>query len=252
MIANVDDTIKWLRLINAEFWEVKVKDGENSNVFVCNKELCFEDNVRRFRDVMSLSSGGRYRVIAKQNSSANKGNFYEEFSNLPTNAPAVGNIQSVASGIPEERVAVLIQEALEKERAARETENLKNIIKELQIENKNLNGPVNRIAQRLEPFIVPALNGIAQKFFKGSQIAIAGTENTNQVINENHIEEMDEEKLKEIQDRIQIAVEQWSEADSEFVEVIEFLAKFAASGEPIQTGFVSLTYTQVKDMILKK
>jgi hypothetical protein len=51
-------------------------------------------------------------------------------------------------------------------------------------------------------------------------------------------------------DRIQAAVEKWNDADPDFVQVLEFIAEFAASGATISPfPMVTLDYNAIKSML---
>lgn len=255
MIEGVDKTVEFLRLNNLENWKVKVKEGDNSYVFQSSENQTLEDNIKRFKDVMNITIGGKFILIGYPKAGANKGNYFAEFSNLPTNPPVIGNIQNspaTMSGVPEDRVAQLIHEALEKERVAREIDQLKNENKDLKADLARATAPINKMIGRMEPYIGQVLGAVTQKIFSNNPLAIAGDQETI-VINEvKNINDMSENQDKSVEERIQDACQKWSDADEDFLEVMEFLANFAKSGESIQAGFVPLNYVQVKNMILNK
>ena len=256
MITGVDNVIRFLRDNNLDHWKVKIKDTDNGYIFQSIENQAFEDNVKRFRSIMEVSQAGNFSIIGYPVFGINKGNYFENFSNL-TNIPAIGNIQNnpinnvLSEDEFERKASKLIQKALEDDRIARRIEQLENRNKELEDEIKTVNAPMNRIAQRIEPFIGQGMSFFAQKMFPTKTLAISGTGEQIKGDEQNSEHNMNEETIKTVEERIQEACQKWGNADVEFLEVIEFLAEFASSGQPLQTG-MPFTYEQVKGMIFPK
>jgi hypothetical protein len=228
MLANVEDVIRWLELQELEFWTVSLtKDEGNTKVFDWKEEETLESRKQRFRDTMRLSQGGRYYIKAKRNKTDGRGIFLEEFSNMPNNQPAqqatIGSI-----GIAPDEVERRISEALEKAERQREMKELKEQNQELLKAIKESDSVSNRFMQKLEPFIGMIVPALVNKLIPGQQlpaVSIASVES-------NYSEETnDMEENNQNEQRIETALIKWSNADPDFVELLEAIAEMAASGD---------------------
>ena len=252
MIQNVDDVIKWLDLNQNEWFTVSTTHDDNKKVFDSVEDETYEMRKRRFRETMQLCTGGRFVIKAKSNKTAGRGLFTEEFANNSNGylAPAVAGVQPGVSGITPEEVERRITDALERDRKAREVEDLKAELKEAKAELKENDSALNRIISRAEPLIGMLLT----KMIPGTaQMGIAGTDRTipvDGIGSEQH--EVTDEEIDEMSTRIELAITKWGGADPQFIEVLEFIADFAADGKKIDAGFIQLDYETVKGMMLKK
>jgi len=239
MIANVENVIKWLEANNLDYWKVQLKDAENSNVFESD-ETDFASNVKRFREVMELSTGSRFFIRAKSKKGVNRGNFYEEFRNLETSSPAVsGTQQPIQTGLTETQVQEKINEALRNERNAIKMERLEAENNELKKDIKDLQTPMNRMLTKVEPYIGTIIASVAGKIFpQSAPIAMAGIE---RIDDEQSSGVEDAENMENDAERLQAALTKWRNADPDFISLIEAVAELAASGDA--------TYTMAKNML---
>lgn len=251
MIQNVEDVIKWLDLNQNEWFTVSTTNDDNKKVFDSVEDETYETRKRRFRDTMQLCTGGRFVIKAKSNKTAGRGLFTEEFANNTASgsAPAVAGVQPVVSGITPDEVERRITDALDRDRKARELEALRAELKEARAELKENDSTINRILNRAEPLI----GMLMSKMIPGTaQMGIAGTNQPIPVESVEDQREVSEEEIDELSARIELAITKWGTADAGFIEVLEFIADFAADGKKIDTGFIQLDYPTVKGMMLKK
>jgi len=243
--------ITWLELNKLDWFTVSTTKDDNSKVFDSVEGESFEDRKNRFIETMRLSHGGRYVIKAKANKTAGRGVFMEEFANVESgSAPAVAGVQPVVSGITTDEVERRIADALDRDRKARELDDLRAQLKEAKAELKESDSAMNRILNRAEPLI----GMLMSKMIPGTaQMGIAGTHHTipvDGVVEDQH--EVTEEEIDEMSTRIELAIAKWGGADPQFIEVLEFIADFAADGKKIDAGFIQLDYPTVKGMMLKK
>ncbi|MFM2292648.1 MAG: hypothetical protein RIS29_2461 [Bacteroidota bacterium] len=255
MIQNVEKVIEWLRINELEYFTVKTSNDENSRIFDRKDEAPFEDEITRFQRVMSISKGGRYIIVAKASKTTTRGQFKEEFSNADAVTPAVSGLAPTPSvGLSEEKV----NEMLEKKRLEWEKDlelkQLKEQLKDVKEELRAKDSALNNFIEKINPHIGLLLNGLASKIFpqaQPTQLSIGTIDRAIQQQQTTSESEMDENTLSP-ESRLEAALEQWQAADPEsFIELIEFIANFAASGEKIKAGFIDLGYNEVKEMLLK-
>lgn len=239
MTNNIKQVLDWLDLNRLEWFSVSTTKGDNTKVFDSIEDETLAARLKRFEDTMQICTGGRFIIKAKRNQKDGRGGFELEFENRPETS-GIGSAQpATIQGVPEDKVQVLIAEALEKAEQKRKVSELERENKELKKEVEENGGAFMRILKKAEPVIGMLIDrAIPQK-----QIQIAGYEPS-----EHNTDDVDQE----LTSRIETAVMKWSEADEDFIQVLEFIAEFAATGEKIDTGFIKLDYATVKGMLLKK
>ena len=115
MIPNVNKLIEYIRLNKVEMFTVTLaKDNGKTYVFKSEDDEGIENAITRFRNVMELSQGGRYYFEGKNNKFAARGNFAEEFANLPQNSPTqvqnMPGLQAIGA-VPADEVEQRIKKA---------------------------------------------------------------------------------------------------------------------------------------------
>jgi len=250
MIQNVEDVIKWLDFNQNEWFTVSTTNDDNKKVFDSIEDETYEARKRRFREVMQLCTGGRFVIKAKSNKTAGRGMFTEEFANNTASgsAPAVAGVQPVVSGITADEVKRQIEDAIDRDRQARELADLKAQLKEAKAELKESDSAVSRILLRAEPIIGMIMN----KMIPGTaQMGIAGTDRTipvDGIVEQQH--EVTDEEIDEMSTRIELAIAKWGGADPQFLEVLEFIADFASNGSTISPfPGINLDYKSIKGML---
>ena len=252
MIQNVENVVKWLEVNNLEYWKVTLKDADNSNVFESD-EAPFATNIKRFRDVMELCTGSRFYVKASEKKGINRGNFYEEFRNMPETPglPQVNGLPQV-QGVPVDEVERRIAEAISGLKKEQRMEALEAENKELKQDIKDMQTPINRMITKVEPYIGTILSSVISKFIpQAPQIQLAGIERSDESETENVSESdsvetqhlMSPEKNNEIETRLMTALEKWSAADPDFLSLIEAVAEMAHTKDPM--------YNMAKNMLKK-
>jgi len=240
MIKKVEDVEKWLRLNESKYFSVRIKNGDNYQVFESDEQRTFEDNISLFKSVMELSKGGGYTIIAKDTKNSKRGNFFEEFNNFDSEQ----NIQTSSSitGITEEEVDRRAKKMFEDLMLKKELEELREENKYLEKEANRKNSVTEQFLERLTPYVGTIVPLILNKFGSPGTIAIQGIEDEKNSIQETYTEEitLDENKT----DRLEKALQKWGKADPEFVEYIEAFAEFASSGKKV----MGMDYKQIKMM----
>jgi len=242
MISNVDNVVKWLEINNLEYWQVQLKDADNSNVFESD-DSGFAANAKRFRDIMELSTGSRFFIKASEKKGINRGKFYEEFKNISESAPSVQGITPAqVTGVPQEQVQKLIDEGIAGFKNTLRMEALEAENKELKQDIKDLQTPINRMLTKVEPYIGTIISSVASKMFpQSAPIALAGIERIDQ--DENTESVQNPENIANDQQRLEIALEKWNNADPDFISLIEAVAELAATKDPM--------YAMAKNMLKK-
>jgi hypothetical protein len=255
MIQNVENVVKWLEVNNLEYWKVTLKDADNSNVFESD-EAAFAANIKRFRDVMELCTGSRFYVKASEKKGINRGNFYEEFRNMPETPglPQVNGLPQV-QGVPVDEVERRISAAIEGLKKEQRMEALEAENKELKQDIKDMQTPINRMITKVEPYIGTILSSVISKFIpQAPQIQLAGIERTDEpeteLADDENVpsKEHDQGQTKdfhsnEIEIRLMAALEKWSTADPDFLSLIEAVAEMAHTKDPM--------YDMAKNMLKK-
>ncbi len=255
---GIEDVIRWIDLNGIEFWKVSKSRGDkNDKVFEADKDETMSEKKARFRDVMRLYPGNYFVVSGKKSLTQTTGQFEYEFMNGGASAPAsVGSVANVDTSnyIPKSEISGLVNAEIEKFKTEMRLLQLEAENKELKKELDENGGAIGRMIKRGEP----VLNMLIDRFIPARpQVQLAGIEYTpsHQVDGPGITSqtEQTEQASDEENQRIQTALEKWSEADGEFIEVLEFIANFAATGEKIKAGFgIELDYTSVKGMLIKK
>jgi len=245
---GIEDVIRWIDLNGIEFWKVSKSRGDkNDKVFETEKDETMADKKARFRDVMRLYPGNYFIVSGRKSLTQTTGQFEYEFMNGNSAPAAVGGMVPQVSGdfVPKSEINGLVNAEIEKFKTEMRLQQLEAENKELKKELDENGGAVGRIIKRAEP----VLGLLIDRFMpQRPSVQLAGIERETPNTEHETIEEASDEE----NERIQAALEKWSEADNDFIEVLEFISNFAATGEKIDAGFIKLDYTTVKGMLLKK
>lgn len=244
MLQNIDDTIKWIRANDLQYFEVRSREQDNSLIFVTNENDSQETSIARFRDIMNLSQGGRYFIYGTpKGEKSKKGNFREEFSSLQANQPyGISGAASVSTAIPEGFISR--NEMEQKIELLKKDMEIRDLKRELSTKKDSM----EVFMDRLEPY-APALLGLLTKQPIPAAIGRLDVlqDEPPQVYPpaQPHIAEPVEECLTDEQEeRLNNALTKWSNADGDFLELIEKIAGMAASGDSM--------YTMAKNMLLNK
>jgi hypothetical protein len=92
---------------------------------------------------------------------------------------------------------------------------------------------INRVIKQAEPFIGTMVGHLVNKFIpQAPQLGIAGIDDIDQVDNETETQTAEPE-MQNQQTRLQNALERWSKADPDFIDIIETVSNMAATGNPM-------------------
>jgi hypothetical protein len=242
MIANVDNVIIWLQKNKLEYWQVLLKDADNSKVFESD-ESGFDSNAKRFRDVMELSAGSRFFIKASEKKGVNRGNFCEEFKNISESSPMKENQTPVITGVPQDEVKRQIDAAIDGFKTTLRIEALEAENKELKQTVREHDNMTTRVLGKIEPYIGTLISSVASKFLpQTTQIAMAGIDRIDDE-NTESTEVITSEIGNNDQERLITALGKWEKADPDFLSLIEAVATMAANNDPM--------YTVAKNMLKK-
>ena len=251
--SNIEDVIKWMEINGIEFWKVSnSRSDKNGIIFYAeDDEENYLDKLKRFRDFMAVALPGEYYVSGRPKKKQTVG--IHEYRLIVTddknaNIPAMNGIAQIPSDyISKSEIAGMVTEAIEKERTKMEMETLRRRNSELEKENKELDNPFNRILGRFEPMIGMIMNNYLPK---PKQIALGTVEpviDQPEDTQENTPDEFTEDMQTEMNQRVQNAILKWYDADSEFIETLEFIADFA-SGEKVLSA-LPMDYKTIKSYL---
>jgi hypothetical protein len=241
--GGVEKVIEWLDNNQLTIWSVSTTNDDNTKVFDSFDDELLDVRKQRFREVMAICSGGRFVIKAKQKKSDGRGIFREEFSNGVLNqTPQVGTLPTAVQGIPKEDVQDMISKALQADRVERR-------LAELEAENKELNKALaeadsvtNRVLGRVEPYIGQLLAVVAGKFMPQAPAVALGT-TTEQIPEFEPTENQPKIDMNELEQRLADALQKWSKADPDYLELLEVIATMAETKDPM--------YNMAKTMLKK-
>jgi hypothetical protein len=255
MGVTIKEILELIDLNDITVWTVTSKEGDNSKVFDSIEDETLESRKDRFRRVMAVYPGGRFIFRGKKNKTDTRGQFLYEFENNNMNNSNQQTQQNVSiNGVPEDKVSQMIQDAINRDREKREVEDLRKKLSEAEKKYREMDTSLNRILMKLGDNIIPIVSGIFGQQVKPATVGYLGleTQPENNGTVQSEVMEIDEDSMNELSSRLEDAIELWGKADPEFIEVIEFISNFAASGDTIDTGFIKLDYKKVKQLLLKK
>ena len=248
MIADVESVIKWLEVNGLEHFSVKVKEGDNALVFESDESLTVSDNFSKFRKVMDLSTGNRFFLKASTKKGVNRGNYCEEFKNITGSPSAIGSSLPMQNiGASPEEVDRKVNEAVEKMLDKLEMKRIKEENVELQKMIRENDTVKTNFYAKLTPFIGQIAASVIGKIIpQAPALGIAGIESNNvsfETIEDEIQPETETQSTNENADRLCFALESWSNADPDFIILIEAVANLASTKDPL--------YAMAKNMLIK-
>lgn len=233
MIANVENTIEWLRLNGLKYFVVQLKDTDNTKVFESDDGKGFEDNISIFRQIMNVSYGSRFLIKAADSKESKRGKYFEEFKNSTEPAPAVGSTSPQLGIYGTNDVETIVQKRIEEYEAKQELKR----IKEERDDYKKEAERRQTISEQFMETTLPYIGVIAQHLMTKlipvkAPIALAGIETTNEQTNMQNTES--EITLTDDQnDRVETALQTWAKADPDFISLLEKIATMAETKDPM-------------------
>lgn len=248
---SIEDILRWLEINGLEFFKVSKSRGDkNDKVYETSSEDNPAERIRKFRDAMKFAPSGYFYITARRSQTATTGLFENEFMNGQAASPAVGGVAPAVSGdfVPKSEISGMVQAEMEKYKQEIR-------MKELEEENRELKQQVNSAMTGIGNALNKIMPVIADRIFpQRPAVQVAGIERSEQPTQQNEIDEIIDtevvEATNEENERIQNALMKWSEADADFIQVLEFIADFAATGKTISPfPMVTLDYNSIKGML---
>jgi hypothetical protein len=226
MIVGKDKVITWLTSCSAPYWQIFVYGGsqpawEGDNE---KKELTLTASIENLSKVLDLLHTGRYRIRARRNPDATwgKGTLETPFEIIEEEKIMQQVSQVAGNGNTEKYVEARIGQL----RAEMQLQYSQDKIKELEQELDELDAEEKapdvweRVADKVLPYI-PSLAKVMG--LEPTEVAITGVEEkTNTAISTG-----ENTKTNDLQTRTSNALRQWSEADPDFIRVLEKIADLA-------------------------
>lgn len=244
MIANVENTIEWLRLNGLKYFVVQLKDTDNTKVFESDDGKPFEDNISIFRQIMNVSYGSRFLIKAADSKESKRGKYFEEFKNTNEVAPAVSGITQQLGIYGTNDVETIVQKRIEEYEAKQE---LKRIKEERDDYKKEAERRLT-ISEQFMETTLPYIGVIAQHLMTKliptkAQIALAGIEQTNEQNNNMGTTDNEITLTDDQNDRVESALQTWAKSDPDFITLLEKIASMAETKDPM--------YAMAKTMLSK-
>lgn len=248
---SIEDILRWLEINGLEFFKISKSRGDKNNkIYETSSEDNPAERIRKFRDAMKFAPSGYFYIIARRNETATTGLFENEFMNGQAASPAVGGVTPGVSGdfVPKSEISGMVQAEIEKYKTEVRLQQLEAENKELKKELDENGGAIGRMIKRAEP----VLGMLIDRFVPARpSVQLAGIEHETEFEPETRNSEPETELASDEENhRIQLALEKWNAADPDFIQVLEFIADFAATGKTISPfPMVTLDYNSIKGML---
>lgn len=224
MLIGLDKVLDWARDNGCIYW--KILSSQNGYIIYALNDKSeitnIEDSVNILRERLQMLTDGNYFIEGSYPKISNNSHFKSKFL-LNGNNPAmpIGQINQPAPIDIEAKIL----EGIEKYKTGEELARLKIENQELRTQ---LDGATNRILGRVEPYLGQILQGIFPQ-----------VPNVSGIQQNNSIEPMNADEQK-----LQKALEAWSNKDTDFLTLIEKISQLASS-DPA-------TYNMAKGILLNK
>jgi len=248
MLNNVEHVEKWIRDNKLIRWNVSHTEQGNSFVFMSDEDVPLETNLSNFRNMMDYVKSGKLFIVASKNEGKDTRNLFKEcFSTLNTPlSSAIGNASSAF--VPEGYVSKSeLENLLSKERMSFRLERLEDELKTKTERIKELETPTQDFFRSLAPLAPPIIQGLAAQFIPAAQIpvSIGRIDVDPQAVTESQLEisAPETEFLSEEENTLlNESLTAWSNADDDWLILLEKIAKLAAAKNPF--------YSQAKSLLL--
>lgn len=229
MVIGAGKVVEWLEKNECTYW--RIRSAEKGYVIYKSLDtdnLTVSDSANRLNECLSLMAAGTFFIEAWYSGLATNNYFKTRFT-----LDSSGNIGSLNQNQyqqPAIDVDAKIRDAIEQYKNSIELERLRT-------ENNELRGQVDtatfRILNRIEPYVGDILGSF---FPKQHPVQIAGAKNKH-----NTEQEM---ATPQEQERLENAIETWSQTDGDFATLVEKIASLAKS-DPA-------TYNMAKNMLMNR
>ena len=242
---------KIIREDGLECFTVSTSKTGNSYVFKSDDDKDIETNIEDLRARMSVCYGEYFVLQGKRNKNANREVFTFEFSNREGATPQyVAGVGGANVGYTEDFVQQKIDVAIGKVKYEIMEADLKKREQEFLAEKREFD---RRKEDAIEIGLQHLGKHLPTMFGKGNirphpaaqpqhYSNVAGTE----VPTEIKILENDE-----LEEKTRDLLQRWSEADADWLILLEKIVDFASNGKTINAGLVEIDYDKVKQMIIE-
>lgn len=166
-LQGIDQLINWFANTRAIYWRAYDLDTSSKRLVGSNidqEEPSQDDAIRSIRAFVSLYSQNGLRVYfwAIDSKGNKNGGYYTwvEIPALQSSAPSVG-IGTIPSGyVKEDEIQSKVKAALDSFKTELRIKELEAQIKDMQINGTGLEGPLDRIAGTLEPYMPMIIKGV--------------------------------------------------------------------------------------------
>lgn len=249
MITGKNRVLEFVKMNNAPYWQVRRGEG-SAPIMEYNppapNTASIDESCTRLNTLLNMIDNGTYFIECWESAGQKKGWFKDSFqiNENGYGAPAgISGFQQQSNIITPDEVEKRIQDALNRDREARELEAIKKENEELKKRNKELQDESDsfmpRLMKRAEPYIGQLLEGFG--FIPAQQpaaVRISGLDT-----------EKKHEMANKVNERVEAALEKWYEKDPQCIELIEKIVELAetkpavyekAKGFLINPGMISM------------
>lgn len=186
-LQGIDQLINWYANTRAIYWRAYDSDTSSKRLVGSNidkEESSQDDAIRSIRAFVSLYSQNGLRVYfwAIDSKGNKNGGYYTwvEIPALQASAPVAG-IGAIPSGyVKEDEIQSKVKEALDSFKTELRIKELEAQIKDMQTNGTGLEGPLDRIAGTLEPYMPMIIKGVFGIENKPSAVGTAPESNSQQ------------------------------------------------------------------------
>jgi hypothetical protein len=217
MILGADNLINWYKLNDAPYWSIRAsKEKSRANCIVKSRDIeqySIKQGEEDLTKALSLlAHGTRYFIECKESLSSSSSIRETAFDLLDnhqaqTVSPSIGAVNHVSHDTLQNEIAKALEAYKEQQRIAE----LEKELKLLRAENKTLQqSPFEQRVTNVLSIIEPSI----KKYMSGNNSQTPPVASIGSTGNQD-------------QERLEIALEKWSNADADFVAVIEKIAALA-------------------------
>lgn len=253
IIGDVEAVINWLQLNNCKAFFLGAQKGSrasNDNFFISEDGAPIEQEYERLRKVMELTENDIMYVTCVRSENPSRNNLTEKWKNTSarqkisgTEEPAQPQFNPYDPDLIDQKISMAIMT----ERMSWERKELERSRKELERERREFRQDKESILGIAVQKFAPVIKGMFPK------VAVAGVDGTvtAQPIQAAQSGTDEDEPLdQETNDKIEMLINDWMQADPDFMQVLEKIVHFAKTGEKINLGIMQAGYAEFKNLLL--
>lgn len=249
-LNTLDDLLLFIETNKIADFHIRTsRKDSNTKIFQTEDGATDAENIDRLKNVLERVSGSYFLVEDKKNGAMSVEVVNDKAITTPYPAAQIGSVPD------EEKIKTEAKRMFDDWLKDRELDELRKENKELR-RLAERETPMEKAFNKAEPYLPIVIQGLANKFFPAAQIGLAGIEKKENVESEDNnadfenSEELEETLFTEDEEqRVEDACVKWAQVDPKFYEVLEYLANFAASGNPVKAFGIELSYGQLREML---